>query len=259
MRILVVNDDGINAKGIRTLAAMLAKNHDVTVVAPTLNQSATSHSVTLNRPLRVTKITPKGLDGINCYMIDGSPVDCTKIGMSQVIEGDVDLVVSGINHGHNLGSDMLYSGTVAAALDAVLMGFKALAVSVDSYAPEHFDSVAKVACGLIDGGLLDDQPKGTLYNLNVPDLPFEDIKGVRATRQGKTVYEDAIEVRVDPRGNKYFWIAGKLQENKDIDDTDVSQVKQGYASVTPVKYDLTAHDQMEKLSCKIEKIKLHFV
>ncbi len=257
MRILVVNDDGINAKGIRTLAARLAKNHDVTVVAPMTEQSATSHSVTLNRPLRVTQIRPENLEGIPCYMIDGSPVDCTKIGLSHVTKGNIDLIVSGINHGHNLGSDMLYSGTVAAALDAVIMGFKALAVSVASYTPQHFDAVAEVAAKLIDSGLLKDQPKDMLYNLNVPDLALEDIKGVKVTRQGKTVYEDAIEVREDPRGNKYLWIAGKLKENTAIDDTDVSQVNQGYASLTPVKYDLTATEEIKKLSCKIEKIKLH--
>ncbi len=257
MRILVVNDDGINAKGIRTLAARLAQSHDVTVVAPMTEQSATSHSVTLNRPLRVTRVRPENLGGIPCFMIDGSPVDCTKIGISHVTKGKVDLVVSGINHGHNLGSDMLYSGTVAAALDAVIMGFRALAVSVASYAPEHFDAVAEVAARLIDFGVISEQPKDMLYNLNVPDLALEDIKGVKVTRQGKTVYEDAIEVRKDPRGNKYFWIAGKLIENNAIDDTDVSQVNQGYASLTPVKYDLTATDMLGNLSCKIEKIKLH--
>ena len=190
-------------------------------------------------------------------MIDGSPVDCTKIGLSHVTKGKVDLIVSGINHGHNLGSDMLYSGTVAAALDAVIMGFRAMAVSVASYTPQHFEAVAEVAAKLIDSGLLNDQPKDMLYNLNVPDLALDDIKGVKVTRQGKTVYEDAIEVRKDPRGNKYFWIAGKLKENTAIDDTDVSQVNQGYASLTPVKYDLTATEEIGKLSCKIEKIKLH--
>ena len=257
MRILVVNDDGINAKGIRTLAARLAQDHEVTVVAPMTEQSATSHSVTLNRPLRVTQVSPEGLGGIDCYMIDGSPVDCTKIGLSHVTKGEVDLIVSGINHGHNLGSDMLYSGTVAAALDAVIMGFKALAVSVTSYTPKHFDAVAETAARLIDSGLFDGPPCGMLYNLNVPDLPLEQIKGVKATRQGKTVYEDAIEVREDPKGKKYFWIAGRLKENTDIDDTDVSQVNQGYASLTPVKYDITAFEEIENLSCKIEKLKLH--
>lgn len=257
MRILVINDDGINAKGIAYLATELAKKHEVTVVAPASEQSATSHSVTLNRPLRVTKISPSLMGELTCYMIDGSPVDCTKIGISHITKGNVDLIVSGINHGHNLGSDILYSGTVAAALDAVIMGYKALSVSVNSYAPVHFDAVAKIAALLIDEGLFDGLPNGTLYNLNVPDLAIEKIKGIRATRQGITVYEDAIEVRVDPRGNKYFWMAGKLVQSSVIDDTDVSLVMQGYASLTPLKYDLTAKDEISELSCKIDKIKLH--
>ncbi len=258
MRILVINDDGINAKGIGFLAAELAKKHEVTVVAPATEQSATSHSVTLNRPLRVTKVRPNLMGGLPCYMIDGSPVDCTKIGLSHVTKGEVDLIVSGINHGHNTGSDILYSGTVAAALDAVIMGFKALSVSVNSYTPVHFDAVAQVAARLIDEGLFDGPFNGTLYNLNVPDLPLEQIKGVRATRQGITVYEDAIEVRVDPRGNKYFWMAGKLTESNVVDNTDVSLVRRGYASVTPIKYDLTAKEEIPELSCKIDKIKLHY-
>jgi len=257
MRILVINDDGINAKGIRILAATLAEKHEVIVVAPQSEQSATSHSITLNRPLRITKVYPELISDLPCYMIDGSPVDCTKIGLSHVTKGEVDLIVSGINHGHNLGSDILYSGTVAAALDAVIMGYKALAVSVNSYSPKHFDAVAQVAALLIDEGLLDNPPEGTLYNLNVPDLPLDQIKGIRATRQGKTEYDDAIEVRLDPRGNKYFWMAGKLAENNVIDDTDVSLVRQGYASVTPIKYDLTAKEEIPSLACKIGKIKLH--
>lgn len=258
MRILVINDDGINAKGIGFLAAELAKKHEVTVVAPASEQSATSHSVTLNRPLRVTKVRPNLMGGLPCYMIDGSPVDCTKIGLSHITKGEVDMIVSGINHGHNLGSDILYSGTVAAALDAVIMGFKALAVSVNSYTPVNFDAVAQVAALLIEEGLFDGSFNGTLYNLNVPDLPLEQIKGIKATRQGITVYEDAIEVRVDPRGNKYFWMAGKLVENNVVDDTDVSLVRRGFASLTPIKYDLTAKDEILELSCKIDKIKLHF-
>ena len=258
MRILVINDDGINAKGIGYLAIELAKKHEVIVVAPATEQSATSHSVTLNRPLRVTTVSPSLMGGLPCYMIDGSPVDCTKIGLTHITKGEVDLIVSGINHGHNLGSDILYSGTVAAALDAVIMGYKALSVSVSSYTPVHFDAVAKVAVRLIDEGLFDGPPNGTLYNLNVPDFPIEQIKGIRATRQGITVYEDAIEVRVDPRGNKYFWMAGKLAKSNVIDDTDVSLVNQGYASLTPLKYDLTAKDEISDLSCKIDKIELHF-
>lgn len=258
MRILVVNDDGINAKGIKTIAARLAQDHDVTVVAPDSEKSATSHSITLNRPLRVSHAEPSGLEGVLCYALDGTPVDCTKIGIAHVMEGNVDLIVSGINHGHNLGSDVIYSGTVAAALDAVIMGYPALAVSIASFCPNNLHTAAEVAADLINGGLFDEKEKGVLYNLNVPDLPLDNLKGVHAARQGITVYEDGVEMRMDPRGNQYFWMAGKLAENKIVDDSDVSLVKRGYAAVTPIQYDLTANEKLEKLNCKIKKIKLHY-
>lgn len=258
MRILIVNDDGIHAKGIKALAAKLAEKHEVTVVAPDSEKSASSHSITIHRPLRVSKAEPSGLEGIPCYIVDGLPVDCTKIGIAHIMRSDVDLVVSGINHGSNMGSDILYSGTVSAALDAVIMGYRAMAVSVASYDPKHLETAAGAALGLIDSGLFDSQPDGVLYNLNVPDVSKRDLKGLRVTRQGRTVYKDAVEVRNDPRGNEYIWMAGELDECRVIDDTDVSAVKQGFASLTPVKYDLTDDEQLQRLGCIIGKTEFHF-
>lgn len=256
MRILIVNDDGIHAKGIRALAGRLAQEHDVTVVAPDSEKSATSHSITIYRPLRVVRTEPAGLEGIRCFVVDGQPVDCTKVGISHVMEGQVDLVVSGINHGHNMGSDIIYSGTVAAALDAVIMGSRALAVSIGSYYPKHLDVAAEVAARVIDSGIPFEE-EGVLHNLNVPDLPLEEIKGIRAARQGKTVYDDKMDVRSDPRGHQYIWMAGKLQEDNTEEDTDVSLMRRGYASVVPIRYDLTAKDRLDALACRIDKIKLH--
>ena len=258
MRILIVNDDGIHAKGIRTIAARLATKHDVTVVAPDSEKSATSHAITIHRPLRVSNAHPAGLEGIPCYVIDGLPVDCTKIGLAHIMKEGVDLVVSGINHGHNLGSDIIYSGTVAAGLDAVIMGCRGMAVSIAASFPMHIDTAAIVAENIIDSGLFSDAPDDILYNVNVPDVPVEELKGLRASRQGKTVYADAIEVRCDPRGNDYYWMGGRLIEDQTEEDTDVSLVRRGYASITPVKYDLTHQEGLEKLFCKIEKLKLHF-
>lgn len=258
MRILIVNDDGINASGIKEIAISLAKKHEVTVVAPEAERSATSHSITIHRPLRICKIQPSGLEGIPCFVMDGLPVDCAKVGITHILEENVDLVVSGINHGHNMGSDIIYSGTVAAALDAVIMGYPALAVSLASYYPKNLQTAAKIATDLIDGGLFETIQKGILYNLNVPDLPLNDIKGLKVTRQGITVYEDLIEVRKDPRGNEYIWMAGTLNQDRVVDDTDVSALQQGFASITPIKYDLTDREEIKNLNCKIEKIKLHF-
>ncbi len=258
MHILIVNDDGIHAKGLRTLAARLSRDHDVTVVAPESQRSATSHSITIFRPLRVTKTQPAGLEAIPCYVVDGQPVDCTKIGIAHIMDGKVDLVVSGINHGANLGSDIIYSGTVAAALDAVIMGYKALAVSCASEFAEHFDTAAELAARLIDGGLFDEDANDVLYNLNVPNVPLSEIKGVRAAVQGRTAYDDAVELRDDPRGKEYIWVTGTLREHAVDEETDVTTVRNGYASLTPIKFDLTARDKVETLTCKIDKIKLHF-
>lgn len=258
MRILIVNDDGIHAKGLKTLAARLKRSHDVTVIAPESERSAASHSITIYRPLRVTKTQPAGLEGIPCYVVDGQPVDCTKIGIAHILDGKVDLVVSGINHGANLGSDIIYSGTVAAALDAVIMGHKALAVSCASHFAEHFESAAEIAARLIDGGLFDGAPDGVLYNLNVPDLPLSKIKGVKAAAQGRTAYDDEVELRDDPHGRQYIWVTGTLREEPAAEATDLAAVRDGYASLTPVRFDLTARDRLETLACRIEKIKLHF-
>lgn len=256
MRILIVNDDGIHADGIRTLAARLAKEHAVTVVAPESEKSATSHAITIYRPLRARKTEPAGLDGIDCYVVDGLPVDCTKIGVSHMMQNDVDIVVSGINHGPNLGSDVIYSGTVAAALDAVIMGYPALAVSIAAYCPAHLETAAELAARIIGSGLVGKQAE-VLYNLNVPDLPIEQIKGLKAAPQGRTVYDDAVELREDPRGNKYIWMTGTLREIEQNGDTDASLIRQGFATLTPLKYDLTAREHIEALSCKLDKLKLH--
>lgn len=258
MRILIVNDDGIHAKGIRTIATRLAKNHEVTVVAPDSEKSATSHSITLFRPLRVAKTEPAGLEGVDCYVIDGQPVDCTKIGINHVMKTDVDLVVSGINHGQNMGSDIIYSGTVAAAIDAAIMGYRSLAVSTAAHFPKHLDTAAEIAANLIDGDLFSKATNGVVYNLNVPDLPLHEIKGLKVSRQGKTVYQDGVDIRHDPRGNEYIWMDGSLIQDKTVEDTDVSLVRRGYASIMPIKYDLTDKEHIQELFCKIEKIKLHF-
>ena len=258
MRILIVNDDGIHAKGLRTLAARLKDSHDVTVVAPESERSATSHSITIYRPLRVTKTQPAGLETIPCYVVDGQPVDCTKIGIAHIMNGKVDLVVSGINHGANMGSDILYSGTVAAALDAVIMGYKAMAVSCASHFAEHFESAADIAAGLINGGLFDGDNERVLYNLNVPDLPLSKINGVKVSVQGRAAYDDEVELRDDPHGREYIWMKGTLREELAEEETDLAAVRAGYASLTPIKFDLTARDQIEALSCRIDQIKLHF-
>ncbi len=255
MRILNVNDDGIHAKGILALSQRLSREHEVTVVAPDSERSATSHSITIYRPLRVKKAELPGVKA--CYMTDGLPVDCTKIGISHVMKSEVDLVVSGINHGPNMGSDILYSGTVAAALDAVIMGYNALAVSIDAYFPEHLDAAAEVAARVIASGIFEGSFSGVLYNLNVPDLPYEQIKGIKTVRQGRTLYVDDVDVRNDPRGKEYVWMASRFVKEEADADTDVGAVAAGFAAITPIHFNLTDMARLPELACKMEKLKLH--
>jgi 5'-nucleotidase len=257
MRILIVNDDGIHAKGILALSQRLAREHDVTVVAPDSERSASSHSITIYRPLRVKKTELPELSHVACFMTDGLPVDCTKIGISYVLKSGVDLVVSGINHGPNLGTDILYSGTVAAALDAVLMGYSALAVSSNSYLPQHLDAAAEVAARVIQSGLFDQRPTGVLYNLNIPDLPLEQIQGIQAVGQGRTLYIDDVDVRNDPHGMEYVWMASRFVKEDAEADTDVGAVARGFAAITPIQFNLTDTSRMPDLKCRIDKIKLH--
>jgi 5'-nucleotidase len=257
MRILIVNDDGIHATGIQALAKRLSREHEVTVVAPDSERSATSHSITIYRPLRVKKAEIGELAGVACYVTDGSPVDCAKIGAAHILNTRVDLIVSGINHGPNLGTDMLYSGTVAVALDAGIMGYSALAVSIDAYEqPRNLDAAAEIAARVIGSGLFTGSTN-VLYNLNVPDLPLENIRGIRAARQGKTRYIDGVDVRSDPRGREYVWINSRFVQEQADEDTDVGAVENGFAAITPIRVDLTDTERMADLICRMEKIKLH--
>jgi 5'-nucleotidase len=174
-----------------------------------------------------------------------------------VLKQGVDLVVSGINHGPNMGTDILYSGTVAAALDAVIMGYNALAVSCCNSEPVYLDAAAEVAAQVIGSGLFDEKQRGVLYNLNVPDIPYENVKGIRAVRQSGTMFADEIDVRSDPRGREYVWMSGRYVEEDAGEDTDAGTVNKGYAAITPLRFDLTDRTRMDALSCRIQKIKLH--
>ncbi|GAA0829976.1 MULTISPECIES: 5'/3'-nucleotidase SurE [Marinomonas] len=239
MRILIANDDGIDALGIQTLALNLAANYDVLVVAPDRNRSGASNSLTLTRPLQPTKVSE------NSYRVDGTPTDCVNLALSGVIAGQVDLVVSGINHGANLGDDVIYSGTVAAAMEARHLGRPALAVSLvgDTY----FETAAKVVQQLIE-----DSPRlalapGILLNINVPDVPYEQLKGIKVTRLGyRQRAQEAISAQ-HPKGVPSFWI-GALSEPHDASPgTDFHAVEEGYVSITPIHTDMTCHEAKKPL------------
>ncbi len=237
MRILLVNDDGIYAPGIAALRREAASLGDVTICAPDAERSAAGHSITLDRPLRVREVyTGEELLG---YAVDGSPADCVKIGLSEVLRDRPDLVLSGINLGSNVGINVLYSGTVAAALEGAILGHTSIAVSLGASKKPDFEGAARVAAKVIAGILKAGAPQGSLLNVNIPALVVEDLRGVRFARQCTVSYDDGFVVRTDPRGGRYFWMTGELRRGCVEADTDTALLEEGYVTVTPLQYDLT--------------------
>ena len=246
MRILISNDDGIHAEGLYALKVALDPLGEVVVVAPERPRSASGHAITLHKPVRIEQMA--FADGSIGWACSGTPTDCVTLGVDVVMKGDVDLVFSGINDGPNLGWDLTYSGTVAAAMEGAMLGVPSVAISVAEttahidYAPAAAFA-ARLALAIQKNGLAD----GLLLNVNVPALPVESIKGVAITHQGKRQYIDRIHERVDPWGRKYYWIHGTLKDNGVDLGSDVHQVFEGNISVTPVHLDLTAATQIETL------------
>jgi 5'-nucleotidase len=243
MRILLSNDDGIHAPGLRFLYKELKKLGRVWVVAPLEEKSTTGHSLTLHKPLRIIPIDQ------DFYGVSGSPADCVYLGIRQLMKGLPDLVVSGPNRGANLGQDVYYSGTVSAAREACILGVPAIAVSLainyslnKRESEHHYASAAKTTVSLLKKLLKFPHlgvPRHTLLNLNVPDLPLARVKGVKLARQGFRKYSGSILQRKDHRGRDYFWVGGTYQGFRKEDDADCSIVDSGYASLTPIKLDTT--------------------
>lgn len=236
MNILLSNDDGYHAEGIQILAQALRKIAQVIIVAPDRNRSAASNSLTLVEPLR-----PRHLDNGD-YCINGTPADCVHLALNGFLSGKIDLVVSGINAGANLGDDTLYSGTVAAAFEGRHLGLPAIAVSLDGR--QHYESAAQIVCDLIPrlhGQLL--QPN-QIININVPDLPLEQIKGIKVCRLGSRFSAAEVIKQQDPRGETIYWIGPPGLPEDDGQDTDFYAVKNGYVAITPIQADMTAHQSI---------------
>jgi 5'-nucleotidase len=240
MRILLSNDDGVHAPGIRALYEELKKIGNVTVVAPLVEKSTTGHSLTIHKPLRLIPFEK------NFYGVSGSPADSVYIGVREVLKGKPDLVVSGINRGANLGQDVFYSGTVSAAREGSIMGVPAIAVSLavdfSKALPEeklHYSTAAKWTVKFIQQLDMKRVFSHTLFNLNVPDVPMNKVKGLTWTRQGFRFYSGSVVKRVDHRGKPYFWVGGQYQGFKNEEGSDCFAVDEGYASVSPLKLDCT--------------------
>lgn len=244
MKILVSNDDGYLATGINVLAEALEKVADVVVVAPDRNRSAASNSLTLNNPLRVTEYAP------GRFKVDGTPSDCVHLALTGFLDDEPDLVVSGINHGANLGDDVIYSGTVAAAMEGRFLGLPTLAVSLVGQGGcrlEHFQTAATVATELVQKIERAPLDSDVVLNLNVPNIPHAQLQGVRATRLGFRHKSEHILKDTDPYGRPIYWV-GPAGDGQDAGDgTDFLAIEQGFAAVTPLKVDLTRHSAVRDL------------
>jgi 5'-nucleotidase len=243
--VLVTNDDGITAPGLLALKNACARLGSVTVLAPSHNWSASGHVKTMHKPLRVDEVTLA--DGTPALSTSGAPSDAVALAFLGIVEESIDLVVSGVNSGGNLGHDVTYSGTVTAAMEAAISGAPAIAVSLNSRQSDDFTVAADFAASLGRQVLEHGLPEGVLLNVNVPPLPAYDIAGVRITRMGLRIYRDQLLRRLDPRGKPYYWIGGPEPTGVEEEGTDIWAVAHNYISVTPVQLDLTAYDLIKSL------------
>jgi len=253
LRILVSNDDGIRSQGIQVLSKALARIADVTVVAPEREQSTMGHALTLHKPIRIFHVdTEKHREQWAC---SGTPADCVYVGIRYVMKEPPDLIVSGINRGANLGNDIYYSGTIAAAREGAVINIPAIASSLDYFYElggkemAHFEWAAEYLCDLVRGLTENPIPPHCLLNVNFPNIPRDKVKGVRVTRQGFRMYTDKVVPRKDNRGKNYFWLGGKYAGYKtQIEGSDCEYVDNSYISITPCRIDLTQYDYVEALA-----------
>lgn len=272
MKLLISNDDGIFAQGIRTLANTLAATgHQVTVVCPDRERSATGHGLTLHKPIRAERIESVFDASVQAWACSGTPSDCVKLALGALLDHPPDFVLSGINHGPNLGTDILYSGTVSAAMEGLIEGLPSVALSLASFSSNHFQPAADFACHLVEHLTQTPLPQATLLNVNVPPVDQGEIAGVVWTRQGIRRYTDLFEKRVDPRNKTYYWLAGELLEEleDDLDSvpgfatlkhegnwinqikTDVQAIRHHLITVTPLQYNLTCVSGLERLHNRV--------
>lgn len=241
MHILVSNDDGYRAPGIAVLADALSAEYEVSVVAPERNCSGASNSLTLERGLRVSEV------GNNVFFVDGTPTDTVHLAITGLLKKEPDMVISGINAGANMGDDVLYSGTVAAAMEGRHLGLPAIAVSMDSYTPKHYQTAATAVMQLLKNLEHTSFAANTILNVNVPDIPWSRIKGFKATRLGNRHKSEGVIIQDDPRGDPMYWVGPPGAAQDAGEGTDFHAVSNNYVSVTPLQIDLTRYDSLAEL------------
>ena len=246
MKILVSNDDGYLAKGINVLKKRLSKKHQVIIFAPSENKSASSSSLTIDKPLKPRKISE------SVYTINCTPSDSAHFALCGYFEAEFDLVIAGINFGPNLGDDVIYSGTVAAAIEGRFVGFPSIAISLASWNGKNFDTAAKVAEVLVDSIEFSELSTNTVLNINVPDIPFNEIKGFKTTKLGKR--HQSENIIQDKKDTSLYWIGENGKEAENGPETDFYAIRNNYVSITPLQIDLTNNDEIEKVDSWINKI-----
>lgn len=247
--ILVTNDDGITAPGIFALVEAMKPLGKCVVVAPDSPQSAMGHAITLNDPLRLEVVDIFG--EVEAYQCSGTPVDCVKLAVDKILHRKPDLCVSGINHGSNSSINVIYSGTMSAAMEAAIEGIPAIGFSVLDYSFHADMQLSKEVAGAIAKHVIDyGLPEGVLLNVNMPKLPVEELQGIMICRQALAKWQEEFDERIDPRGKKYYWLTGKFVNYDSSPETDEWALSHGYVSVVPVQYDLTAHGAIDFLKNK---------
>ena len=264
MKLLISNDDGIFAKGIQALANTLAAaGHEITVVCPDRERSATGHGLTLHDPIRAEQVASLFTPSVTAWAYSGTPSDCVKLALGALLTEPPDLVLSGINHGPNLGTDVLYSGTVSAAMEGAIEGIPSIAFSLASFTAQEFQPAANIARSLIASIDNAPLPHTMLLNVNIPAVAETAIKGIKTTRQGVRRYVDLFEKRIDPRGKTYYWLAGEVLEEVDdaLDhtfcgdlseelsqtETDVQAIRSHHITITPLHYNMTSASGLHRL------------
>jgi 5'-nucleotidase len=249
LRILLSNDDGYQARGLRTLAEHLKPLADVVIVAPDRNRSGASNSLTLETPLRVERVEH------NLYYVNGTPTDCVHIAITGLLEHQPDVLISGINNGANLGDDVLYSGTVAAAMEGRFLGIPSIAVSLVLRDGEHYATAAELVRRLVERNVTDPLPTDAILNINVPDLPAAELQGIRVTRLGFRHKSEPAVKALDPNNRPIYWIGPPGAGQDAGPGTDFHAVASGYVSVSPIKVDLTAHAALTKVSTWFDRFR----
>lgn len=246
--ILVSNDDGIDAPGISALASAMREFGDVCIAAPFQEQSAVGHAITIRDPVRARQVSLDIADGVTAYSVRGTPADCVKLAVNQLLPRRPDLVVSGINRGPNTAVNVIYSGTVSAATEAAILGIDSIAFSLCSWEGGDYRPSQEIAQRIVARVLASGLPPGVLLNVNIPAVPREQIQGIVPTRQARSRWEESFHERFDPNNQPYYWLTGTFVNLDEGENTDLWAVENDYVSVTPIQYDLTAHEYLESMS-----------